>query len=296
MAIAHEFEYVRPKSLDDAVELLVKYGPKAQLLAGGTDLIGWIRDDLTQPEALIDIKGIDGLAEIEFREDTLFIGALVTFNMLIESGIIRKTFPLIMEMAKTVASNGLRNRATMVGNICSGVPCCDSGPVLLVYDAEVRVKGSKGERKIPLKEWFIGPKKTALKEDELVTGVAISLPKNKHAGCYVKLGRYKGEDLAQASVAILALAGNCYKIAFGAVAPVPVRAMNIEAMVNGKNPDDKLIEKAKELVPQEISPITDIRASEEYRTHMVKIMLERAIRATAERFSGKGPKYGTALI
>jgi len=296
MAIAHEFEYFKPKTLDETVELLVKYGSRAKILAGGTDLIGWLRDDFSKPDALIDIKAIEGLTKIEFKDNALFIGPLVTFNMLIESVTIKEKYPLILEMSKTVASHGLRNRATIAGNICSAVPCCDSGPVLLVYNAEVLVKGSKGDRKIPLSEWFIGPKKTSLKEDEIVTGLSIPLPDKKHTGCYVKLGRYNGEDLAQASVAILVLSDTKYRIAFGAVGPSPIRAKKIEALIDGKQLENNVIEEAKKLVPQEISPITDIRATKEYRTHMIKVMFERGIITATERLSGKGPVYGTALI
>lgn len=296
MSIAHQFEYLRPKTIDEVVEILTRYGLKAQVLAGGTDLIAWIRNDLLAPDVLVDIKGVDGLREIELKDRVLFIGALVTFSQLIDSHIIREKFPLVLEMAKTVASVGLRNRATMVGNICSAVPSCDSGPVLLVYGAKVLVKGQKGEREIPLSEWFLGPKKTSLKRGEVARGVAIPLPGKRHAGSYVKLGRYRGEDLAQASVAVLALLGNSYRIAFGAVAPTPVRAERIEALINGKKVDDSVMESAKRLVIQEIAPITDIRASEEYRTHMVQVMLERGIKAATARFAGKGPPYGTSLI
>ena len=296
MAIVHEFEYYKPKTFDETVKLLDKYGSEANILAGGTDLIGWLRDDLSRPDAIIDIKGIKGLSKIEFRDDTLFIGPLVNFNTLINSEIIRKKYPLILEMSKTVASHGLRNRATIVGNICSAVPCCDSGPVLLVYNAEVQVRGPAEERNIPVSEWFIGPKKTSLKDGEVVTGLIVPLPKKKHAGCYVKLGRYNGEDLAQASVAILSFADNFHRIAFGAVGPTPIRAKNLEVYLGGKRVTDDIVEEAKEIIPQEISPITDVRATKEYRTHMTKVMFERGIKTAIKRISGKGPSYGTALI
>jgi len=296
MAIAHEFEYLKPETLDETVGILAEYGPRARVLAGGTDLIVWIMDDLTEPDVLVDIKGIGELKGIELKDNTLIIRALVTFNELIDSEIVREKSLLIMEMARTVASTGIRNRATMIGNICSAVPSCDSGPVLLVYDAKVLVKGPQGERKIPLSEWFRGPKETALSAGELVTGVAVPLPEKRHAGCYVKLGRYRGGDLAQASVAVLALAGDNYRVAFGAVGPTPVRARKIESLINGKKIESKVIEDAKELISQEISPITDIRAAKEYRTHMVNVMFERGIRAATARLSGKGPAYGTSLI
>jgi len=201
-----------------------------------------------------------------------------------------------MEISKTVGSVGVRNRATLVGNICSGVPCMDSGPLLRVYNGEVATISKNGERNIPVEDWFISPKQTALKPGEFVTSVSIPFPKEKHAGCYVKLGRYSGEDLAQVSVAILVLENDNFRISFGAVAPVPIRAGKIENLLNGNALDDSIIEKAVKLIHTEIKPITDIRASKEYRMHMAKVMFERGIKAAVERLYGKGPEYGTSLI
>jgi carbon-monoxide dehydrogenase medium subunit len=199
-------------------------------------------------------------------------------------------------MTGWLASVGIRNRATVMGNLCSAVPCCDSGPVLLVYDAMVLVTGPGGKRKVPLRDWFVGPRKTVLKRGEIATGVAVPLPGKKHAACFVKLRRYEGEDLAQASVTVLALAGNSYRISFGAVAPRPLRAGRIEALLEGKALSDELVEQAVRLVPQEIAPITDIRATKEYRTLMAGVMLERGLRAAVARLAGAGPAYGTSLI
>jgi CO/xanthine dehydrogenase FAD-binding subunit len=296
MAIAHQFEYIKPPTLHEAVRLLARYGARARALAGGTDLVGLISDGVVAPEAVVDIKGIPGLDRIEFKNGVLSIGALVTFSDLRESPIIARKFPLIREMTGWVASVGIRNRATMVGNLCSAVPCCDSGAVLLVYDAAVLVAGPAGKRKVPLREWFLGPRKTVLKRGEIATGVTVALPKKKHGACFVKLRRYEGEDLAQASVTVLALAGNRYRISFGSVAPRPIAAERIEALMEGQALSDDLIQKAVRLVPEEITPITDIRATKEYRLHMVGVMLERGLRAAVARLAGTGPDYGTSLI
>ncbi len=296
MPIAHEFDYVKPKTLDEAVEILARRGQDARVLAGGTDLVGWIRDELVLPSLLVDIKGIPGLGRISLEGDTAFLGALVTLSDLVDSEDVRSRIPLAWEMARVFASVGIRNRATVVGNICSAVPSCDSGPVLLVYEADVHVRAAGGERTIPISEWFTGPKRTALDPTEIVTGVSFPLPADRHGGAYVKLGRYRGEDLAQASVAVLALPGGRYRIAFGAVAPTPVRARRIEALLEGKALQDSLIVEAKRLVAEETAPITDVRASAEYRGHMLPVMLERGLRAAVERRDGGGPPYGTRLI
>ena len=295
MAIVQEFKYFKPKSIKEAVSLLSQY-KNAAVLAGGTDLVCNLKDGIVSPKAVVDIKGIASLNEITFKGKRLKIGALATFSDLIKSEIIKDHFPLMVEMARSVASAAIRNRATVVGNICSAVPCMDSAPVLSVYDAEMNLAGPDGERRVPISQWFKGNRKTSIKKSEIVTFITITLPAETHAGCFVKLGRYAGEDLAQANLAVLAFSDHQYRVAFGSVAAIPIRAKRVEKALNGYPLEENLIKTAQELIPREISPITDIRASGEYRVHMCKIMFERAIKAAAERLEGTGPGYGTALI
>ncbi|MFC1521592.1 FAD binding domain-containing protein [Elusimicrobiota bacterium] len=296
MAISLEFDYHKPKSLKEASRLCAKYKDKARILAGGTDLINWIKEDAITPKTLIDIKGIPELKKIKASKNSVFIGANVTFEELLDSAIIKKRYPLIFEMAKTVASVGIRNRATLTGNICAAVPSCDAGPVLLVYDQVEIVAVSQGKtRKIKIKDWFIGPKKTSLKKNELVKGITIKNP-GKCGASYVKLGRYKGEDLAQASVAVIILPGNKFRVSCGAVGPKPLKALKTEALLNNNGFNPETLRTAKTRILEEISPIDDIRASKEYRNHMMPIMLERGINAALSRLTGNGPKYGTSFL
>ncbi len=294
--ISHEFEYIKPKDIVELTELLSQYKTKARILSGGTDLIVRIKDGFEFPDFLIDIKGINELKELKFDKETLFIGACVTFNELIDSNIVKNDYPLLWEAAKSVASTAIRNRATLVGNICSAVPSLDSGPALLIYEADVILKSKDGERIVNINEFFTGPRKTVLKEDEFVYGVKVPHPKKKNGGAYVKLGRYNGEDLAQVGIGVLVLDGNEYRVAHCAVGPVSARARKIENLLNGKKLNDSLIEEAKKLIEEEISPITDIRATKEYRMHMAKVMLERALKTAVDRMNGKGPNYGERLI
>jgi len=296
MPIATDFEYHKPKDLLEATSLLARYQGRAQLLAGGTDLIVWLKEGMKAPEAVIDVKGIPELWRLDVKDDALSIGARVTFTELIESDLVKERFPVLWEASRTVASCGVRNRATLAGNLCSAVPSLDGAPALLVHEACVRTRGPAEEREIPLSEWFTGPKRTALLADELVTAIELPLPKKKSASCYVKLGRYKGEDLAQVGLAVLAEEGNVWKLAFCAVGPVAKRAGRIEALLAGKKLTEPLIAKAKALVAKEISPITDIRASSEYRLHMAQVMLERGLKAAASRLAGKGPAYGVSVL
>ena len=294
MTIVHDFEYARPGSLTEALGLLERTG--ARVLAGGTDLVPWLRDDLIEPTLLVDIKAIPGLAEISLGGTRMRIGALITFSDLIASPVIAEHVPMLAEMAGQVASTGVRNRATVVGNLCSAVPSLDAGPALMVYDGAIEVTGPDGDRVIPLEEWFLGPRSTRLHAGEVATGITLELPPTHHAGAFLKLSRYSGEDLAQANLAVLATADREYRLAFGAVAPAPVRAGRIEAMLEGQGIDDALLDAASMQIAEEIAPITDIRSTAEYRTHMCRVMLRRGLRAAMERLTDGGPPYGTHLI
>lgn len=296
MPIATEFEYVKPKDMDEALHVFSLYREKARALAGGTDLVVHLKEGLAKPEVVVDIKALPELAGLDFKDGALRIGALATFTDLIESAAVKANFPVLWEAALTVASTGVRNRATVAGNICSAVPSADSAPALAVYEAVVLVRGLKSERRIALAEWFTGPKKTALRPDELVVALELKAPGNKHGGCYMKLSRYEGEDLAQGGIAALAFADNTYRVAVCALGPKPARCPATEAVLNGNKLGPKVLEKAKDTLLGEISPISDIRSSKEYRVHMAQVMLERGLQSAVARLFGKGEKYGSANI
>ncbi len=296
MPITSEFEYVKPKDMDEALHVFSLYREKASALAGGTDLVVHLKENLARPEVVVDIKALQELSGLTLKEGTLHIGALTTFSELIDSPVIKSKFPLLREASLTVASTGVRNRATVAGNICSAVPSADSAPALAVYDAEVLTRSLKGERRIAVGEWFTGPKKTALLPEEIVVAIEMKLPAKKHAGCYMKLSRYDGEDLAQGGIAVLAFSDNTYRLAVCALGPKPARCPKTEAVLNGNKLGEKLVSKAKETILQEVSPISDIRSSKEYRLHMTQIMLGRALEIAVARLFGKGPKYGTENI
>ncbi len=297
MPITVDFAYHKPKDMAEALGLLARYQGRAQLLAGGTDLIVWLKEGLKTPEAVIDIKAVPELKRLELADGVLRVGGRVTFSELIASPLVKKHFPVLWEAARTVASCGVRNRATLAGNICSAIPSLDGGPALLVYEAVVLARSLKGERRIPINEWFTGPKRTALRPDELVVEIELPVPSGKSAGCYAKLGRYRGEDLAQVGLAVAVDdSGNGPRLAFCAVGPVPKRAAKIEAFLKGHRRTAEDMLAAQELVAKEISPIADLRASKEYRLHMAQVMLERALKCAEQRLAGKGPAYGESVL
>jgi carbon-monoxide dehydrogenase medium subunit len=296
VVIAFDFDYVRPVSLDEAVTALADHGAGAVALAGGTDLVPWMRGGEVAPGLVVDLKAIPGLDGISRRNGALHVGTLVTLNDLLSSDEVRSNFPLLIEMAARFASAGIRNRATIVGNLCSAVPCCDVGPVALVHDAVLHVVGPDGARDVAITAWFTGPRATVLAPTEIVTGITFARPAHEHAGAVLKLARYAGEDLAQASVAVLRTTGGDERVAFGAVGPTPIRARGIEALLGGHDLDDDVIADATALVASEISPITDLRATAAYREHMCRVMLDRGLRAATARLAGGGPPYPTALV
>lgn len=296
MSIACEFEYAKPASLKEALSLLARPVPGGAVpLAGGTDLVAWLRDGAVSPGRLVDLKGLDELAGIRLKAGKLWIGSNTTFAEIIESPLVRRHAPLLAESSGMVASVGVRNRATVGGNICSAVPCCDSGPTLLVYEAKIHVATSRGTKSIPATKWFLGPRRTALAKGSIVLG--LSLPLVKHAGAFAKLKRYRGEDLAQASVGVRVDAKGVWRVAYGSVAPTPIRGPKVERLLRGeKKPSAALLKKAMALAEAEVAPITDIRGSKEYRRLMVGVMLKRAIVLAAARLAGRGADYGINIL
>jgi CO/xanthine dehydrogenase FAD-binding subunit len=287
MAIAHDFDYARPTSLAEVLELLKAHGEKARILAGGTDLIVNIKESMVAPAILIDIKDIAELREIRIEADQISIGASVTFTELLESPLMKERFPMLWDAAATVASSGIRNRATLAGNICTAVPSLDSAPPLLCHDALVHCVSAEGSRAIPITEWFLAPRKTSLLPHEVVTKITLPLPQKDSTGIYLKLGRYNGEDLAQAGWGFWISARHQYRLAHCALGPIPARARAIEAVLNGSALTEDLIRQAVALVESEIRPITDIRSGKEYRVHISKVMLKRGLIAAQDRLQGK---------
>ena len=280
-----EFEYLKPDSIKKTISILSKYGERAQILNGGTDLIVGIRDKIIQPEYLVDIKAIPQLNRITYnKQDGLNIGATVTLNEILDSKVVQKNYPILAEACKTVGSYQVRNRATLVGNICNASPAADTAPPLLVLGAKVNIISTAGEKIIPINQFFTGVKKNILKKGEIVTSITIPAIKEKWVGVYLKQGRKKEVDLATVGVAVVCIRDEI-KIALGAVAPVPVRAPKTEELLKGKTIHESLLEKAGESALTEVSPISDVRSSKEYRAEIVKVLIRRAILQAKRRYS-----------
>jgi len=281
------FELERPRSLQEAISILEKFGSRAMPKAGGTDLLMWMKDRLVTPEVVVDLSLIPDLAGVNFSKDGLRIGAMATCTEVLEFTAVEDHFPALRDACLSHSDWLIRNRATVVGNVCSAVPSGDVMPALYCYDATIRIVGPRGERSIPINKFILGPRKKDMIAGEIVTHVFLPLPEGKSSGCYLKLGRRNALDLAQVGVACVAIDGKNgreYRLAYGAVAPTPVRAPMAEKALQGiKTPDDALLEKVSALAKEAVKPIADVRAGVEYRLAMVGELTKRAIETCVER-------------
>ena len=277
------FEYFEPKILKEVVRLLVKYKRGARLLAGGTDLMIEMKGGYVKPKYMINLKKIKGLDKISFgKKEGLSIGALVTWSTLLSSKPIHQYYPILRETASLIGCPQIRNIGTIGGNICHASPSADSAPALMIYEAQCVVAGPGRERIIPIEEIFAGVQKISLKQGEILTGFHIPTPETESKGCYLKFSPRKAMDLPIVGVGVLVRTSNGtfqdVRIALGAVAPTPIRAKKAERFLSGKTIDDDTIRKAAEEAANESKPITDMRASREYRLGLVKELTYRAIK------------------
>jgi len=277
------FEYIEPKTLDEALKVLNKHKDNARLLAGGTDLLLQLKKrERKIPEYVIDLKGIPELDYISRDTDGIRIGALTTISVMEQSPEIRGEFPILIQAASLMASPQVRNRATIVGNICNAAASADSVPPLLVLSASVKVRGSRKERTIPLEKFFTGPGTTVVKPNEIVVGIHVPKQAPGTRGVYMKLSPRHSMDLAVVGVAASGVCKNGFcediRIALGAVAPTPIRVSGAESILKGQIISSELIDEAARSAMNECNPRKDsYRASPEYRRDMVYVMTRRAL-------------------
>ncbi|MBW2056528.1 MAG: xanthine dehydrogenase family protein subunit M [Deltaproteobacteria bacterium] len=278
-----EVLYFGPRGVREAIEVMGKWKGRARLIAGGTNLIPDMRSGKVEPEAIVDLSGLDGDLRIMGEEDgRVRIGALVTISEIASSGFIRLVSPILSSAARRLGNPLTRNRATIGGNLADASPAADTAPPLLALGASVRTEGGRSKgREIPLDRFFLGPRKTALDEDELITEISFPKPEDPGRGSFIKLGLRNAMAISVASVAVMMeMDGNVCRrarVALGAVAPTPIRASRVEELLSGKKVDTEVINRCSELAKEEISPISDIRASARYREMVVSVLIKRAI-------------------
>jgi len=274
------FDYYRPETFEEAFRLLTLPDKKVMPLAGATDLIPMVRDEHWQPDVVVDVKGLPGMCDIVETPEGLFVGAAVRMVELMHHPLVNSPrWSLLAQAAAAMGNEQVRNRATLGGNLCTASPAADSAPALLTLEANAVIRGAAGERRVPITEFFLGPRRTTLQKGELLIGMLIPAPPAGAVGTYVKLSRRKAGDLAIVGVAALAYphnGGHIWRLALGAVAPTPIRASEAEAALSTGH-DEATIEHATKCAFDACCPIDDIRASAEYRKAMVSRIARRAI-------------------
>lgn len=281
------FEYLRPKTIPEAIALLEQHPDEAKILSGGQSLIPMMKLRIARPGYLVDINRIAGLSYIKEEGGFLKIGGLTREAELEASPLIRSKYPILLDTAHVIADPQVRNLATVAGNLAHGDPANDHPATMVALGAQVVATGSGGERIIPIEEFFLSLFTTALQPSEILTEIRVPMPPSRSGGAYFKLERKVG-DFATAAVAAqvtLDASGAVQKVGIGLtnVGPTPIKARKAEDFLRGKKLEEANIRQAAQLAGDESQPSSDLRGPAEYKTGLVKELAKRALTRAAER-------------
>ena len=285
------FDYHRPSSLNEAINLLKHHGAQAKVLSGGMSLLPTLKLRLGSFAHLVDINRIPGLDGIKEEGGFLKIGALTRQAALERSELIRTKYPILADAVPLIADPLVRNRGTVGGNVANGDPANDEPAIMIALGATLVAHGPKGERTIPASKFYTGLYETALARDEILTEIRIPLPPARSGGAYQKLKRKTG-DYAAAAVAVqltLDAKGAVASCGIGLTnaGPTPVEAADAAKFLIGKTPDAKTIAEAAKLAAAKSNPSADHRGSVEYKRDMARVLAERALHTAVQRAGGK---------
>ncbi len=271
-----ELDYVKPASLDEASRFLAEHAGEARPFLGGTDCIVRIRDGVWTAKYMVDVKGLEGMDTLLFDpQQGLTIGAAVPMNKVAAHPAVQQHYPGLVEACHWVASYQLRSRATIVGNICNASPAGDTLGASMLYGGVLKVFGPQGFRDEPLDGFFKGPGKTNLKPGDIALAISFPLSNPGHACRYIKLGRNKLGDLAIVGVTVMGApartaSGYHFGIVLSSVAPVPLRAVTAESILDARKINEALIAEAAQAAMDACKPIDDTRGGAAYRKQMVR--------------------------
>jgi CO/xanthine dehydrogenase FAD-binding subunit len=283
--MGEKVEYRRPGSLSEALALLGAYGKDLKVLAGGTNLLVQLKDGTIRPKIFMDIKGLSELSVLSKKGNgETQIGPSITMNDLVAWCFSQGCFRNLRSAAGQLGSAMIRNRATVGGNLCDASPAADTAVALLTYDATVVLKSQHRERTVTLHDFFMGPHTADLTPAELVTEIRIPPIPFSVGESFQKLGHRKAVQIAIVGAAVSIIPENPSsmkmrqaRIALSSVAPKPMRARKAEEMLIGQGWAEDLLKQVAEVAAEEASPITDIRASREYRRAMIPVLVKRAL-------------------
>jgi carbon-monoxide dehydrogenase medium subunit len=284
--------YIAPVNLEDALSVKSAHGANARIIAGGTDLILRMRDKVFSPGLLIDLGRIS-LDTISISASEIRLGACVTLSQILADAGIASRYPALLEACSEFAGPPIRNRGTLGGNLVNASPAADLVPPLLAYDASLVLASSSAVRVLPLSDFFTGPGQTVMQADEILTEVRMPLMPPRTAARFIKLGQRRSMAISIVNLTTRLSLGETSRIseariALGAVAPTPIRAVAAEALLLGGEVTSELFAQAAEEASRETSPITDVRANREYRLKMTEVLVRRALEASWKHLRRSG--------
>ncbi len=283
----HDFTYLQPGSVKEALAMLAEHKDDCKIICGGQSLLIVMRQGLVQVEYLIDIKRLEELNYITYDDKGgLKIGATTTHRAIEKSDVIAKKYPVLTDMEEKLASIQVRNWGTIGGNLAHADAAGDPAPVLTALNAAVKVGSAKGERVIPLEEFYTDLFETAMEPGEIILEVQVPAPAPKTGTAYKKFNLLESDQGIVAVAVSITLDGETCKdarIVLGNAAPTSVRAKKAEGMLVGKKLTDAVFEKAGDAAAEECEPVGDIHASEEYRRHLVGVLTKRMAKEAFEQ-------------
>ena len=284
-----DFVYLRTNTVKEALDLLEQYRDDYKIICGGQSLLILMRQGLVATEHLIDIKRVEELNYINFDpKKGLKIGATTTHRAIEKSSVIKKQYPLLVEMEENLASVQTRNWGTIGGNLCHGDPAGDPGPILIALNATVTVANKERDRTMPLEEFFLDYFETALEQGELLREVQVPIAPPKTATVYEKFNIIKNDQgIVSVATSITldddGLGCKDARIVLGAAAPTPKRAKEAEQLLVGQKLDDGLLDQVGDKASEEAEPVADIHATEAYRRQLVNALTKKMVKKAYEQ-------------
>lgn len=287
-------QYAAPTSISDAVAILSQTGPRARVLAGGTDLIPQVNEYMREVDVVVDCKRIPELMQLTFDPTLgLTIGAAVPCYQIYENSNVQRYYAGIADAASIIGSTGIQGRASLGGNLCNSGPAADSIPPLIAYSAVARIAGPNGTRSVAVEDFCIAPGRNVLQAGEMLVSLSLPATPARSGGRYIRFIPRNEMDIAEVGVgAYLELDGSGAiaksRIALAAVAPTPLFVMEAGESLAGKLPGDAAFEGAAAIARAAAAPITDMRGTAEHRKHLVGVLTRRALAGAFERIQGLG--------
>jgi carbon-monoxide dehydrogenase medium subunit len=286
-----DIELHQAATFEEATAAMSRHAPDARLLAGGTDLLVDLKTGRISARHIVSLSRIDALRGVSETGGCLRIGALTTITQVSDSPIVRERYSALLDATRQMAAPQVRNLATIGGNIASAVPCADLPPILMALNASVVLWSPRGERETPLDEFFIGPRETIRRDDEVLTAVLVPRPPPGFGAAYERFGLRDGNTIAVAAVAAGIRLTDEYivedvRIVLGAVAPIPKLVAEASASLIGKALDEDSLRLAADMAMQSAAPISDVRGSAEFRRELVGVLTQRALISACSRAKG----------